>query len=85
MAGPHNYWHVQPMHTFRLYKGSRKLPTDERRRPDNAPTFPIDVVAPVDLLVCLMISLYGLHEARRMAVEFSKTLDDRFRQMRSCL
>ena len=62
----------------------RRLPPDERRRPDTVPTFPIDADAPVDLLVCLMTSLYGLREARAMAMEFNKRLDDRFRLMRSC-
>lgn len=81
-SGRHDFWHAQPMGEFRLHdKSSRTL---ERLfgMPDDTPAFPLDAQKPVDLLVSLMISLYGLKHAGKLA--FACGLQSRMTSMRCC-
>jgi hypothetical protein len=85
-GGRHDYWHAQPFRSFKLCKGqTRALPRIENwARPDDTPAFPLDAEAPIDLLVTLMISIYGLKLGATMLVEASENaLGTRIGMMRS--
>lgn len=59
--GIHNYYHMQIIRGFDL--GQHFLPEDYLRwMPDSSPAFPLDVNSSVNLLLSLLISLYGLVE-----------------------
>jgi hypothetical protein len=60
-TGIHHYYHLQMIRGFSI--GSPFVPDDCLRWfPDSAPTFPLDVDRSVKLLLCLLISLYGVRE-----------------------
>lgn len=57
----HNYWHAQVTRGF-----TRERPLEDRGRalcpewlPDSYPAFPLPATTPAELLVCVLISLYG--------------------------
>lgn len=85
-GGRHAYWHAQPIHEFRLHDGThRKLPTKDGWKPADTPAFPLDAETPLDLLVCLMISLYGLRKSWTMQADgMGHKLAARMGKMRSC-
>lgn len=62
-VGRHHYYHVQLIKGFET--GELFPPTETTEwLPDNEPTFPLDAEDSVDLLLCLILSLYGLDEFR---------------------
>jgi|GEM_PF-1128591 len=64
-AGRHHYYHVQ---MIRGLHTSIPFPFNEHLEwiPDAEPTFPLDADGPSKLLLCLLISLYGLQEVLRL-------------------
>jgi len=85
-AGRHDFWHAQPILELRLYDDTyRQLPgSKDHWRPADTPSFPLDADQAVDLLLCLMISLYGLQDAATMQANgFENRLAARLEQMRS--
>jgi hypothetical protein len=85
-AGRHSYWHAQPIHHLKLHDETLiELPgLKDGWRPIDTPAFPLDARCAVDLLFCLMVSLYGLHEASTMQANyFENCLAPQVRQMHS--
>lgn len=84
--GPHHFWHAQPTFKIRLPDGDmRELPPAGTGswRPTSTPAFPLDASSSADLLVCLMVSLYGLQGAAEMqASHFGNRLAGSFAAMR---
>jgi hypothetical protein len=83
--GRHDYWHAQPIHHVLLHDESTvKLPgLKDDWRPKDTPAFPLDARCAIDLLVCLMISVYGFQEVATMqANSFENRLAAQIRQMR---
>ncbi len=84
--GKHNFWHAQPILEVKLHDETmRALPgfQDDWRPPDT-PAFPLDAQSVVDLIVCLMVSLYGLKEAGNMQANgFENRLGASLGNMRS--
>jgi hypothetical protein len=66
-ASMHGYCHVQPCHGVRTLKqGDRDLPGVNTTVPQGEPAFPLDAADEVDLLVCLLLSIYGLREGAEL-------------------
>jgi hypothetical protein len=64
-AGRHHYYHVQMirgLHTSIPFSSNEHL----EWIPDAEPTFPLDADGPSKLLLCLLISLYGLQEVFKL-------------------
>ncbi len=62
----HGFYHAQPSHSLRTGSRAYDLPIADSRTPDGLPTFPLDAADEVDLLVCLLLSIYGLKEASEL-------------------
>ncbi len=63
----HAYYHVQPAASLRSESvGDWLLPRADERTPTGMPTFPLDAEDEVDLLICLLVSIYGLTEATQL-------------------
>lgn len=60
-VGRHHYYHVQ---LIRGFEAGEHFPPSETTEwlPDNEPTFPLDAEDSVDLLLCMILSIYGLDE-----------------------
>lgn len=85
-GGRHHFWHAQPTFELRLASGSMvSLPgLLDNWRPRDTPAFPLDAEEPTDLLLCLLISLYGRKDAGQMiGAHLSSRLSDRLQRMRS--
>jgi hypothetical protein len=61
----HEFFHAQPGYALRTLKlGDVPVPSVDQDVPQGQPTFPLDAADELDLLVCLLISIYGIIEAR---------------------
>lgn len=56
-AGRHNYYHAQPIRGFTK---ESPFPGCIESMPDTVPTVPLDACDSVTLLMCVLVSLYGL-------------------------
>ena len=56
--GQHDYFHAQPISDF-AEGVNQALPVQERTQPVSTPAFPLEAHTTAQLLVCLLISLYG--------------------------
>jgi hypothetical protein len=80
----HGYYHAQPSPSLRTHRGWYELPAADRRIPDGLPAFPLDAADEVDLLLCLMLSIYGLKEASELVGAVADPeLAKRLRQLRT--
>jgi hypothetical protein len=64
-AGRHHYYHVQ---MIRGLHTSIPFPSNEHLEwiPDKEPTFPLDADGPSKLLLCVLVSLYGVQEVLKL-------------------
>ncbi len=64
-TGKHDYFHVQL--TKHWTNSKKRLISDKCPDwlPDSQPAFPIDAKNPLHLLLCLLVSLYGIKEAKK--------------------
>jgi hypothetical protein len=62
----HGFYHAQPGHQLRTCSGDYPLPVSEGASPEGQPTFPLDAENEVDLLICLLLSVYGLNEGSEL-------------------
>lgn len=69
----HGFYHAQPGHSVRTLTGDHPLPVPERLIPVGQPTLPLDARDEVDLLVCLLVSIYGLTEAQALISNIQDT------------
>jgi hypothetical protein len=84
--GRHCYWHAQPIHHVKLHDDTTiELPgLKDGWRPIDTPAFPLDARCAIDLLFCLMVSLYGFQEVATMQADyFENSLATQIRRMRS--
>jgi len=84
-TGRHTFWHAQPIHQLRRHDETTiELPgLEDGWRPIDTPAFPLDARCAIDLLACLMISLYGLPEVASMqANSFENRLAAQIRRIR---
>jgi hypothetical protein len=80
----HGYYHVQPGHRLRTLRGDYPLPVAVGAGPEGQPTFPLDAENEVDLLICLLLSIYGLKEGGELIRDTSDPdLERRFGQLRT--
>jgi hypothetical protein len=57
----HGYFHAQPLREMRTAKrGPMPLPGCPIAFPHDAPTFPLDCNDPLGLLLCALVSIYGI-------------------------
>ncbi len=78
----HGFYHAQPSHSLRTRSGQYELPVADARIPDGRPAFPLDAADEVDLLLCLLLSIYGLKEASELVRDASTPdLAQRLRQL----
>ncbi len=80
----HGYFHAQPSHSLRRAVGDVGLPIPTNRTVQGHPTIPVDAEDEVELLVCVLMSIYGLRET----IDLIRTagepqLDERLRMLRS--
>ena len=90
---PHAFFHAQPIIAvadFDPPAGSvaplfEALPVAEPKVSAKDPTFPLDAADYVDLLICLLLALYGRQQGREQAITGfgRKTTDGRLRVMRT--
>lgn len=82
----HGYFHAQPLREVRTAKrGAMRLPGCPAAFPDDAPTFPLDCDDPLGLLLCAVVSIYGVREfAEINNRHFNGDFHDRLVDMR-CL
>lgn len=57
-VGRHDYFHAQPITDFANGAGEQ-LPVQGRTQPESIPAFPLEAENSSQLLVCVLISLYG--------------------------
>ena len=63
----HGFFHAQPGHALRtLQAGDVPMRSADTEIPQGQPTFPLDAADEVDLLVCLLLSVYGLKEGEEL-------------------
>lgn len=82
--GRHHFWHAQPILEVRRHDGTTiELPgLTDGWRPADTPAFPLDARCGLDLLVCLMVSIYGFREAAQMQYDhFESRLASQIRRM----
>ena len=78
--GRHHYYHIQPIDGFG--RSSRwKLPGTEWI-PTDYPAFPIDAHDPIELLVCLLVSLYDLAIINNLEGKFKTLIKSNIRGMK---
>ena len=66
----HAYFHVQPCQGLRTLNGDMQVPyAPSDAQPGDGPTFPLDAADPIDLLICLLIALYGRRQAAELIRE----------------
>jgi hypothetical protein len=61
--GLHSYFHAQP---FKAFAKGPPLPSAPPWLPTSTPTIPLDASTPVQLLVCLVASLYGYTDTAQL-------------------
>lgn len=64
--GMHGYYHAQPSPAIRTESGDHALPLADETIPTGHPTLPLDAADEVDLLLCMMLSIYGLTRTREL-------------------
>lgn len=62
----HGYYHAQSSPAIRTENGDQPLPLADETIPTGHPTFPLDAADEVDLLLCMMLSIYGLTRTREL-------------------
>lgn len=78
----HGFYHAQPSHSLRTLSRHYDLPVADAKVPDGQPAFPLDATDEVDLLLCLLLSIYGLKEASELVGDATvPDLAQRLRQL----
>ncbi len=57
-VGRHDYYHAQPITDF-ASGNAYSLPVQARAHPESTPAFPLEAGTASELLICVLISLYG--------------------------
>jgi hypothetical protein len=83
--GRHHFWHAQPILEMRRHDNKMiALPgITDGWRPADTPAFPLSARCNLDLIVCLIVSIYGYQEAWNMQANgFQGRLAGKLRELR---
>jgi hypothetical protein len=81
----HGYFHAQPCQRLRTRHGDVAVGLDPAQAwPSDGPTFPLDAQSPIDLLVCVLVALYGRRQAAELVRESGQVdIEQRLRGLRT--
>jgi len=77
----HHYYHIQPINGFDRDNNRWILPGTEWV-PTNYPAFPIDAQDPIELLVCMLVSLYDLAIIKNLESKFKALIKSNIEKMK---
>jgi hypothetical protein len=77
----HHYYHVQPIKGFERDNNRWNLPGTEWV-PTDYPAFPMDAQDPIELLVCMLVSLYDLAIIKNLEGKFKTLIKSNIEKMK---